>query len=181
MACSPDRLISVTDRAQNTIHHEYDTENNLTGITDANGHTTFFDYDAFGRITRTSFPSAAVETYAYDADNNLISKADRKGQTIQYVYDALNRLTHKGYPDSTGVDYVYDLVGKILQVNDPTGTYAFAYDNMGRLIGTTTSYSFLPGRTFMTSYTYDAASNRTGHRASPAAPTTLPDNPPELH
>jgi YD repeat-containing protein len=61
------------------------------------------------------------------------------------VYDALNRLTHKGYPDSTGVDYVYDLVGKIQQVNDPTGTYAFAYDNMGRLIGTTTSYSFLTG------------------------------------
>jgi YD repeat-containing protein len=44
------------------------------------------------------------------------------------------------------VDYVYDLVGKIQQVNDPTGTYAFAYDNMGRLIGTTTSYSFLTRR-----------------------------------
>ncbi len=39
---------------------------------------------------------------------------------------------------------------------------AFAYDNRGRLIGTTTSYSFLPGRSFTTSYTYDKASNRTG-------------------
>jgi len=47
-------------------------------------------------------------------------------------------------------------------VNDPTGTYAFAYDNMGRLIGTTTSYTFLTGRTFTASYSYDAASNRTG-------------------
>jgi hypothetical protein len=28
------------------------------------------------------------------------------------------------------VDCVYDLVGKIQQVNDPTGTYAFAYDNI---------------------------------------------------
>jgi YD repeat-containing protein len=54
------------------------------------------------------------------------------------VYDALNRLTHKGYPDATGVDYVYDLAGKIKQATDPTGTYGFAYDNMGRLIGTTT-------------------------------------------
>jgi YD repeat-containing protein len=64
-------------------------------------------------------------------------------------------------------------VGKILQVNDPTGTYAFAYDNipagykysphpMGRLIGTTTSYSFLTSRNFTNAYTYDAASNRTG-------------------
>ena len=58
-------------------------------------------------------------------------------------------------------------------MNDPTGTYAFAYDNlpagykysphpMGRLIGTTTSYSFLASRNFTNAYTYDAASNRTG-------------------
>jgi RHS repeat-associated protein len=33
---------------------------------------------------------------------------------------------------------------------------------MGRLTGTTTAYSFLTGRNFTTSYTYDAASNRTG-------------------
>jgi YD repeat-containing protein len=46
-------------------------------------------------------------------------------------------------------------------VNDPTGTYAFAYDNMGCLIGTTTSYSFLTSRNFTNAYTYDAASNRT--------------------
>ena len=78
------------------------------------------------------------------------------------MHDALNRLTAKQYPDSTEVDYVYDLVGKIQQVNDPTGTYAFAYDNMGRLIGTTTSYTFLTGRNFTSAYAYDAASNRTG-------------------
>jgi RHS repeat-associated protein len=157
-----DRLTSVTDAASNVTTYGYDTENNLTSIEDANGHTTMFTYDAFGRVTQTSFPSTATETYAYDADNNLTSKTDRKGQTIQYVYDALNRLSSKTYPDSTQVDYVYDLVGKILQVNDPTGTYAFAYDNMNRLTGTTTSYSFLTGRNFTTSYAYDKASNRTG-------------------
>lgn len=104
----------------------------LAAITDANGHVTSFGYDSFGRVIQTAFPSSLAESYAYDAIGNLISKTDRKGQTIQYVYDALNRLTHKGYPDSTGVDYVYDLVGKIRQVTDPTGTYGFAYDNMGR-------------------------------------------------
>jgi RHS repeat-associated protein len=111
-----------------------------------------------------------LETYLYDATSNLVSKTDRNGHAILYVYDALNRLTHKGYPDSTGVDYVYDLAGKIKQVTDPTGTYGMAYDNMGRLIGTTTQYSFLPGSpapTFSNSYAYDAASNRTS--------LTLPD------
>ena len=70
-------------------------------------------------------------------------------------------MTQKTYPDSTTVEYTYDLVGKITQVNDPTGTYGFSYDNMGRLTGTSTQYGFLAG-TFTNSYTYDAASNRTG-------------------
>jgi RHS repeat-associated protein len=155
-----DRLTSVTDAASNLTQYVYDTENNLTSITDANNHTTYFAYDAMGRVTQTTFPSTLAEAYAYDAVGNLLSKTDRKNQTIQYVYDALNRLTSKVYPDSTAANYVYDLVGKIQQVSDPTGTYGFAYDNMGRLIGTTTQYSFLPGHNFQNGYTYDAASNR---------------------
>src|SRR5271157_4844519 len=70
-------------------------------------------------------------------------------------------MISKIYPDQTSANYVYDLVGKIQQVADPTGTYAFAYDNMGRLIGTSTQYTFLPGHNFQNSYSYDAASNRT--------------------
>ena len=70
------------------------------------------------------------------------------------------------------MDYVYDLVGKIKQATDPTGTYGFAYDNMGRLIGTTTQYTFLPGQTYSNSYTYDAASNRTGFTAPDGSTNT---------
>jgi len=154
-----DRLTSVTDPNNNVTQYGYDTENNLLSIEDANTHTTSFTYDAFGRVTKTTFPSNYFETYAYDAANNLTSKMDRKGQTINYVYDDMYRLTQKTYPDSTSVEYVYDLVGKLLSVTDPTGTYGFAYDNMGRLVGTTTQYAFLSGN-YTTSYTYDANSNR---------------------
>jgi RHS repeat-associated protein len=155
-----DRLTSVTDAASNVTQYAYDTENNLLSITDAAGHATSFTYDAFRRVTQTTFPSTLTESYIYDSASNLTNKTDRNGHSILYVYDALNRLTHKGYPDSTGVDYLYDLAGKIKQVTDPTGTYAMAYDNMGRLIGTTTTYSFLPGVPLTNSYVYDANSNR---------------------
>jgi RHS repeat-associated protein len=123
-------------------------------------------------VTETNFPASHTETYDYDADNNLTSKTDRKAQTITYLYDALNRLTEKTYPDTTTVEYTYDLVGKVTEVNDPTGTYAFAYDNMGRLVGTTTSYSFLTSRSFTNAYTYDAASNRTGFTDPESGSTT---------
>jgi RHS repeat-associated protein len=159
-----DRLTSVTDAATpaNVTTYGYDTENNLTSIQDANGHTTYFSYDAFGRVTRTTFPSGYIESYGYDAVGNLTSKTDRKNQLITYTYDQLNRLTQKAYPDTTAVNYTYDNDSRLTQVTDPTGTYQFTFDNMGRLTGTTTSYAFLAGRNFTTSYAYDAASNRTG-------------------
>jgi RHS repeat-associated protein len=167
-----DRLTAVTDPANNTTYYAYDTEDNLSSITDANNHTTNFAYNARGWVTQTTFPSTLYETYGYDAVGNLTSKTDRKNQTIQYVYDALNRLAQKSYPDSTSVDYVYDLASKVMQVNAPTGVYGFAYDNLGRLIGTSTQYSFLPNQTFTNSYTYDAASNRKSLTAPDGSITT---------
>jgi RHS repeat-associated protein len=166
-----DRLTSVTDAATNVTHYAYDTENNLLTITDANNHATTFAYDPFGRVTQTTFPSNLFETYAYDAANNLTSKTDRRNQTIQYVYDALNRLTQKNYPNSTNVNCVYDLASKITQANDPTGTYGFSYDNMGRLTGTSTQYTFVTG-TYTNSYSYDASSNRTGFTAPDGSTNT---------
>lgn len=91
---------------------------------------------------------------------------------IQYVYDALYRLTSKTYADQTSVEYAYDLAGKVLQVGDPTGSYGFAYDNTGRLIGTTTQYAWLTSLNFQNSYTYDAASNRTSLTAPDSTITT---------
>jgi RHS repeat-associated protein len=160
-----DRLTSMTDAASNVTAYAYDTENNLLSITDANSHTTTFSYDVFGRVVQTTFPSNLSEFYAYDSISNLVSKTDRNANTIQYVYDALNRLTQKSYPDSSTAAYVYDLAGKVTHVNDPSGTYGFNYDNMGRLTGTTAQYSFMAGTTFTDAYTYDAASNRSGYTA----------------
>ena len=156
-----DRLTSVTDARNHVTAYGYDTENNLTSIQDANNNTTYLTYDAFGRVTKTTLPSGYIETYGYDADNNLIAKTDRKNQQITYTYDQLNRLTQKAYPDSTTVNYTYDLDSHLTQVTDPTGTYSFTFDNMGRLTGTTTQYTFLT-RSLTTSYAYDKASNRTG-------------------
>jgi RHS repeat-associated protein len=93
---------------------------------------------------------------------NLTGKTDRKNQSLTYTYDQLNRLTQKQYPDNSTVNYTYDNDSRLTQVTDPTGTYQFTFDNMGRLSTTTTQYSFLTSRAFSTAYSYDAASNRTG-------------------
>ena len=43
---------------------------------------------------------------------------------------------------------------------------------MGRLTAATSSYSFLTGHNFTSSYTYDAASNRTGYTAPDGSTNT---------
>jgi RHS repeat-associated protein len=155
-----DRLVAVIDAAQNLTSYAYDTENNLLKITDALGRATGFAYNAMGLVTQVTFPSSLSESYTYDAVNNLLSKTDRDGHTINYTYDSLNRLSYKAYPNGSGVNYSYDLLNHLTQAADPTGTYSFTYDSLGRLTGTSTQYAFLSGRTLTNSYTYDADSNR---------------------
>lgn len=50
-------------------------------------------------------------------------------------------------------------LSRLTQASDLSGTYAFNYDNLGRLLQTTTNYSFLT-RTLTVGYSYDASSNR---------------------
>lgn len=161
-----DRLTRVTDATGNLTQYAYDTENNLTSITDAQNRVTSFSYDQDNRLSKTTFPSGLAETYTYDAVDNLLSKTDRKSQVIQYAYDALSRLTQKTYSGGAAVNYTYDGNNRLIQASDSAGTYGFTYDNIGRLIGTATQYTFVPG-TFTNSYAYDAGANRTGF--------TLPD------
>jgi RHS repeat-associated protein len=142
----------------------------MVDITDAASHQTAFAYDALGRVTQVTFPSTLSESYTYDAVNNLLTKTDRKNQTIQYGYDPLYRQTSKTYPDSTAVYYTYDPLGRLTQVTDPTGAYSFTYDNLGRLLGTSTQYSFL-GTALNNSYSYDAASNRVSFTNSESGTT----------
>ena len=56
--------------------------------------------------------------------------------------------------------------------NVPLAPVAGAVNVTGRLIGTTTTYSFLPGHNFQNAYTYDAASNRTSLTAPDTSITT---------
>src|SRR2546422_7696969 len=73
----------------------------------------------------------------------------------------------------SGVQYTPDhLLSRLTQVSDPTGTYTFSYDNLGRLTQTTTNYSFLASRTLTINYTYDAASNRVTMSGPETGPAT---------
>jgi len=72
----------------------------------------------------------------------------------------------KAYPDNTAVNYTYDNDSRLIQVSDPTGTYQFTFDNMGRLMQATTSYTFLTGRNFTAANVSDLSNAHLGENAT---------------
>ena len=123
-------------------------------MTDANGHTTNYDYDPLNRPVSVIDPLGYTTSNTYDAVGNTISLTDANGKTTTYSYDGLNRLIEIAYPDDQTVGYSYDAMGNRLMMTDSHGTTNYEYDNLNRLISVINPDSQTVG------YMYDIVGNR---------------------
>ncbi|MBW2046567.1 MAG: hypothetical protein JRI96_17110, partial [Deltaproteobacteria bacterium] len=121
-----------------TTTYEYDTQGNLTRLTDNQSNTTQIRYDSLGRKIRMDDPDMGEWTYAYDKVGNLTEQTDAKGQIISFTYDSLNRLTRKRAGSQTIAAYYYDdaskenCIGRLSRIEDRSGQTEFFYDVLGR-------------------------------------------------
>ncbi|WP_312771263.1 RHS repeat-associated core domain-containing protein [Pseudoxanthomonas mexicana] len=126
---------------------EYDTNDNLTKVTDPKGLDTTYTYNGFGDLVQLSSPDTGVTTYTYDSAGNRASQTDARGVTTTYQYDALNRLTQVGYPTSSlNVSYTYDVtqpvcqagetfsVGRLTLMVDGSGSTQYCHDRFGQVV-----------------------------------------------
>ncbi len=123
------------ERAVDALSHEtkfgYDLMSHLRWITDARLKTTNFDVDAYGRVTKTTWPGGdnRFEEFTYDGAGRLATAKDRKGVITTYGYDGLGRLTTKTYGNGApAVTFTYD-----------EGTVA----HKGRMTGATNEFDAL--------------------------------------
>lgn len=126
-------------------------------VTDGNGNVTSYDYDGFGRQTRTTFPGGSYEEVGYDGKGDATARRLRDGQSIGYGYDALGRLTSQTPPSPEfAVGYGYDLLGQPTTISRPGDgvTVTWTYDALGRLTSDGQPFGGM-------SYQYDAAGRRT--------------------
>ena len=169
------RTLTVTDAAGNVTTTVYGSTHDLPAtVTDAQGNTSCYRYDARGRklaewgtgiqpvcfgyddadrmVTLTTF-RAGTETVSTDPSNRT------DGDTTTWTYhDASGMETSKTYADNTSVVKTYDAYNRVLTETDARGKVkAHTYEPArGLLLGTTYSDSTTPR-----AYAYDHLGQRT--------------------
>ncbi|HUI87278.1 MAG TPA: DUF6531 domain-containing protein [Anaerolineales bacterium] len=143
---------------QTNVHTQYSYNKNgdrLT-ITDGDGNTTDFVYDALNRLTTESDPLTHTWQYGYNALGDRVSMTDANRNTTSYIYDEAERLSGINYADSgSDVSFTYDAEGRRTSMTDGLGTTQWSYDALDRVQSVTDPFTKTVG------YGYDPAGNRT--------------------
>jgi YD repeat-containing protein len=118
----------------------------LSAITDDNGNTTSYEYDARNRLVRKIEDDDTFASYAYDSAGRLASVTDANGSVATYAYDNLDRRIGAFYNralligGTTEQLFEYDGLSRLTRAtdnNDPTVSFddselSIVYDSLGR-------------------------------------------------
>jgi YD repeat-containing protein len=153
------------------------------------GYEGFFeqiDYDALGRILKTTGAMGQIWQFTHDEEDNLDSITDPLSLQISHSFDALNRLTDtvdravrttsSDYneadqlttytdPRSIDTDFAYNGFGELLtETSEDRGTINYTYNNRGLVS------SMTDARGTVSTYEYDNSGRLTAH-GFPSSPT----------
>lgn len=132
-----------------------DAQGRITSVTDTNGNSFNYSYDAAGNLVNVLIPNSPNPVvYGYTTDHFLNKEVDPRGGTSQSVYDANGRLQSVTDPLGNLTQFSYDLVANTITTTNPDGGITVrTNDAAGNMI----SYKDPLGRT--TTYTYDNNQN----------------------
>jgi RHS repeat-associated protein len=156
----------VTEPEGGTQTYAFDAKDRLTARTDELGHTTTYGYDAAGNLTDIGRPAAANWHLGYDPPGNLTSIADPLGDQRSFAYDAQNRPT--SYADARGKtwSYAWSPANDLTQVTDPKNqATSLTYNSAGKPLTLTDPKNHTTG------FDYDSRGNLTS-RTDPLGHTT---------
>ncbi|MCG7921411.1 MAG: RHS repeat protein [Candidatus Thiodiazotropha lotti] len=152
------QLDQSIDSENHTTDFDYDPNGNLTRTLDANLNPTAQTYDPLNRLSQTTDAKNGLTQYSYDDQDNLTQVTDPTGLVTSYDYDALGNLISLTSPDTGVTTYTYDEAGNRLTQTDARNvTTSYSYDALNRLTGI--SY---PDTSLNVSYTYDQGAHGIG-------------------
>ena len=123
---------------------------------DGNGNITKFKYDAFDRITKTTFPDSTCITKVYNDGKNIKIEYDEEGYAHYYFYNNKGDLIKESKVidkndilNTCDTSYMYNNIGKQISMIDANGNGTiYKYDDLGRLVqvidalGETVNYEY---------------------------------------
>lgn len=132
----------------------YDRVGNVRSVTDAEGYTLTYSYDALDRLTRIVFPDGTFEENTFDRLDRS-SFRDRLGRITRFFYDANRHLTGVEDPLHRTTSYNWCSCGQLIGLVDPMGrTTRWHRDIQGRI----TEKEYVDGS--KQRYSYEAATGR---------------------
>lgn len=137
--------------------YTYDERGNLR-TKNAGGQITRYSWDYENQLTRIDYADGSSSSYSYDAFGRRTSKTGRDGATVRYLYDGANILQEVDANGNTVATYVQSLgVDYPLSMTRDGQTSYYMYDRLGSVIGLSDGAG-----TLKASYVYDAWGNQTG-------------------
>jgi RHS repeat-associated protein len=161
-------LLSYTDFQGHTTSLDYTNGGGfVTGVTDANNHTTTYIRGSIGEVQRITHPDTRYIQYTYTVGDPhyVVSIDDENRNLTVHSRDADHQILHTEYKDSTGAilaseHFTYNGFGQVLRHQLKNGNYVhYQYDTRGLLTAKTNPTSIdVPGGAFTwapkTTYTY---------------------------
>lgn len=132
------RRVGVVDSTGNTTV-VYDAAGRLTSETDGNGNTVGYNYDALGRVSVLTYPSADTVTYAYNAASEMVSLTDWNSNTISFTWTLDGELATRSDPNGVTTTRGYSTRGELTSIDVDTSlddllSIAYGYDDAGQLV-----------------------------------------------
>jgi RHS repeat-associated protein len=176
------------------ISYQYNELNQLTGMDDMLGHTTWtytllgqpemitdpfnravaYKYNTLGNRIRLTYPGGRMVNYIYNADGLIEQVMDGTAPLVTYSYDTADRLDSEAYANDLISSYTYDLSSQITGIRHQLNgrdlsVYAYTYDVAGNLTQTEETSRY-PNTTFLPEI------NNYGAYPSPPSPFKTTDS-----
>jgi len=150
------RLTQNIDADNHAIKYGYDTESNLTSVTDASLNVTARAFDPLNRLEKITNASLKDTRFTYDAQDNLTGVTDPRELTTTYQYNGFGEQIRQHSPDTGETLFSYDDAGNLIQKIDARNVVTqYQYDALNRL--THVLYPASPGENIQ--YFYDSTAN----------------------
>jgi RHS repeat-associated protein len=128
------RLVRQIDSFGKIITYTHGVDTRQEVVTDRNGKTTVYEYNARGLVVRITDPTGGITTRTYDSRDNMISETDPLGRVSVFTYDAFNNRLTETDPLGNISRYTYNARRQKLTSTDPLGRITTnVYDTNGNL------------------------------------------------